>query len=429
MNTTQTKAPDTAPLSQLSETLIGSEIVKLGGEIRERISKGEKIFNFTIGDFDSSIFPIPQELEDLICEAYRERKTTYPPANGIQSLREAVSQFIRKYEGLDYTPDEVLIAAGGRPLIYTAYRAIVDDGDKVIYPVPSWNNNHYVHFTSGQHIVIDAPVENNFMPTAESIAPHIDKAVLIAVCSPLNPTGTVFRKEELEKICDLVLEENARRRPNEKKLYLLYDQMYWTLTYGDTQHYTPVGLRPEMKEYTIFIDGISKAFAATGVRVGWALGPQKVLNKMRSINSHVGAWSPMAEQNATAAYLKKYDAIDAYFKIFKHELRERLQSIYEGFQVLKNEGFKVDACKPEAAIYLTIRLSLKGSKTQAGNVLSTQKDVTAYILSEAKLAVVPFIAFGASKDSDWYRLSVGTCKKEQIPEMLEKLRGALEKLS
>lgn len=428
MNTTQSKAPDTASLSHLSETLIGSEIVKLGGEIKERISKGEKIFNFTIGDFDSSIFPIPKELEDLICESFRERKTTYPPANGIQSLRESVSQFIKKYEGLDYTPDEVLIAAGGRPLIYTTYRAIVDDGDKVIYPVPSWNNNHYVHFTGGQHIVVDATAENNFMPTAEDIAPHINKAVLIAVCSPLNPTGTVFKKEELEKICDLVLEENARRAPHEKKLYLLYDQMYWTLTYGDTQHFTPVGLRPEMKEFTIFIDGISKAFAATGVRVGWALGPQKVLNKMRAINSHVGAWSPMAEQNATAAYLKKHDAIDAYFNTFKKELHKRLQSIYEGFQVLKNEGFHVDSCKPEAAIYLTIRLSLKGSKTQDGHTLFSQKDVTAYILSEAKLAVVPFYAFGASKDSDWYRLSVGTCKKEQIPEMLEKLRGALKKL-
>lgn len=428
MNTLQTKAPDTAPLSHLSETLIGSEIVKLGGEIKEKISKGEKIYNFTIGDFDSSIFPIPQELEDLICEAYRERKTTYPPANGIQSLREAVSQFIKKYEGLDYTPDEVLIAAGGRPLIYTTYRAIVDEGDKVIYPVPSWNNNHYVHFNGGQHIVVDATPENNFMPTAEDIAPHIEKAVLIAVCSPLNPTGTVFKKEELEKICDLILEENARRAPDEKKLYLLYDQMYWTLTYGDTQHYNPVGLRPEMKEYTIYIDGISKAFAATGVRVGWALGPQKVLNKMRAINSHVGAWSPMAEQNATAAYLKRYDAIDSYFDTFKRELRERLQNIYEGFQALKKEGFHVDACKPEAAIYLTIRLSLKGSGTPSGQTLSTQQDVTAYILNEAKLAVVPFYAFGASKDSDWYRLSVGTCKKEQIPEMLEKLRAALQKL-
>ena len=429
MNTLNTPQKDTAPLSHLSETLIGSEIVKLGGEIKDKISKGEKIYNFTIGDFDSSVFPIPQELEDLICEAYRNKKTTYPPANGIAALRESVSQFIKKYEGLDYSSDEVLIAAGGRPLIYAAYRAIVDEGDKVIYPVPSWNNNHYVHFTGGEHVLIEAVAENNFMPMAEDIAPHIDKAVLIAVCSPLNPTGTVFKKEELEKICDLVLEENARRAPDEKKLYLLYDQMYWTLTYGDTQHYTPVGLRPEMKEYTIFIDGISKAFAATGVRVGWALGPQKVLNKMRAINSHVGAWSPMAEQNATAAYLRKTDAIDTYFDTFKRELNERLQKIYEGFQQLHREGFRVEACKPEAAIYLTIRLNLKGLKTRDGATLSTQKDVTAYVLNEAKLAVVPFYAFGASKDSDWYRLSVGTCRKEEIDEMIEKLRGALQQLN
>lgn len=428
MNTINTAQNDSAPLSHLAETLIGSEIVKLGGEIKEKINQGEKIYNFTIGDFDSSIFPIPQELEDLICTAYRNKKTTYPPANGIASLRESVSQFIKQYEGLDYTPDEVLIAAGGRPLIYATYRAIVDEGDKVIYPVPSWNNNHYVHFTGGEHVIIEASAENNFMPLAGDIAPHIDKAVLIAVCSPLNPTGTVFKKEELEKICDLVLEENARRSPDEKKLYLLYDQMYWTLTYGETRHYTPVGLRPAMKEYTIFIDGISKAFAATGVRVGWTLGPQKILNKMRAINSHVGAWSPMAEQNATAAYLRKTDAIDAYFTTFKRELQERLQKIYEGFQQLHKEGFQVDACKPEAAIYLTIKLGLKGLNTENGEVLSTQKDVTAYVLSEAKLAVVPFYAFGASKDSDWYRLSVGTCRKEEIPAMFEQLRNALQKL-
>ncbi len=419
---------DTAPLSRLSETLIGSEIVKLGGEIKEKIRQGAKIYNFTIGDFDSSVFPIPQRLEDLIVEAHRNKFTTYPPADGIAALREAVAGFIKEFEGLDYKADEVLIAAGGRPLIYTAYRAIVDKGDKVIYPVPSWNNNHYVHFTEGTHILIEAGVENNFMPTAQQIAPHVKDAVLIAVCSPLNPTGTVFKKEELEKICDLVLEENKRRTPEQKKLYLLYDQMYWTLTYGNTQHYTPVGLRPEMKEYTVFIDGISKAFAATGVRVGWSLGPKKVLNKMKAINSHVGAWSPMAEQTATAKYLTEFDSIKQYFSHFKSELFERLQKIYDGFCSLKNEGYAVDACAPEAAIYLTIKLALKGKKTEDGKELATQSEVTQYILDQAGLAVVPFYAFGASKDSDWYRLSVGTCKKEQISEMLAKLKDALQKL-
>ncbi|MEO6219092.1 MAG: aminotransferase class I/II-fold pyridoxal phosphate-dependent enzyme, partial [Ginsengibacter sp.] len=268
----------------------------------------------------------------------------------------------------------------------------------------------------------------NFMPSARDIKPYIKDAVLIALCSPLNPTGTIFEKQELEAICDLVLEENMRRTDEEKKLYVMYDQMYWILTYGDSKHYNPVSLRPAMKDYTIFIDGISKAFAATGVRVGWALGPQHVLSKMRAINSHVGAWSPMAEQHATSKYLLQTGAVDEYLSHFKKELGERLQLIYQGFQHLKSEGFPVDACAPQAAIYLTIQLNLAGKTNADGELLETQADVTAYILNEAKLAVVPFYAFGASKSSCWYRLSVGTCKKEKIAEMLKLLHKALSEL-
>ena len=416
-------------LSQLAETLIGSEIVKLGADIKEKISQGNKIFNFTIGDFDSAIFPIPAELKNGIIRAFNEGYTNYPPAEGIAELREAVAQFLLQREGLDYKTNEILIAAGGRPLIYAAYRAIVDKGEKVIYPVPSWNNNHYVHFTEGQHVVIETKKENNFMPTAAEIKPHIKAASLLALCSPLNPTGTTFIKEELEAICDLVIAENESRGANEKKLYLLYDQIYWTLTYGSTQHYNPVSLRPAMKAYTLFIDGISKAFAATGVRVGWSIGPANLIAKMKAINSHVGAWSPMAEQHATANYLQQSAAIDTYFIHFKKEIAERLIRIYEGFQQLKAAGFSVDAVAPQAAIYLTIQINLVGKTTAAGKKLTQQNEVTAYLLDEAKLAVVPFSSFGASAESSWYRLSVGTCKKEEINEMLGDLKSALEKLS
>jgi aspartate aminotransferase len=416
-------------LSNLAETLIGSEIVKLGNEIKEKIKQGNKIYNFTIGDFDSSIFPIPEELQAEIIAAFTAHHTTYPPADGIAELRQEVARFLLEREGLDYTTNEILVAAGGRPLIYAAYRAIVDKGEKVIYPVPSWNNNHYVHFTEGKHVMIEARRENNFMPTADEIAPHIKGASLIALCSPLNPTGTTFKKEELEAICDLVIAENASRNANDKKLYLLYDQIYWTLTFGDTQHYNPVSLRPEMKEFTIFIDGISKSFAATGVRVGWSMGPAHLIAKMKAINSHVGAWSPMAEQNATANYLKQGKAIDRYFAHFKSEISERLNRIYEGFIRLKEEGYAVDAVVPQAAIYLTVQINLVGKQTAGGKKLEQQTDVTAYLLDEAKLAVVPFSSFGASADSSWYRLSVGTCKKEEIDEMLKKLKDALGHLS
>lgn len=416
-------------LSALAETLIGSEIVKLGADIKEIIKQGKKIYNYTIGDFDSAIFPIPPELESEIITAYKNQHTTYPLAEGIIELREAVAEFISSREGISLKTDEILIAAGGRPLLYTAYRAIVDKGEKVIYPVPSWNNNHYVHFTEGEHVVIETKVENNFMPTADEIRPHLKGASLLALCSPLNPTGTTFTKVALAEICDLVIAENEQRSATEKKLYLLYDQIYWTLTYGKVTHYNPVTLRPAMKEFTIFIDGISKAFASTGVRVGWAMGPAYLISRMKAINSHIGAWAPMAEQHAVAKYLTQVQAIDNYFIAFKKALQQRLDSIYEGFMQLKQAGFAVDAVAPQAAIYLTVQLNLAGKTIKSNQQkLGDQKAVTAYLLSEALLAMVPFTAFGASANSSWYRLSVGTCKQNEIDEMLAKLKAALQNL-
>jgi aspartate aminotransferase len=413
-------------LSHLAETLVGSEIVKLGNEINERIRQGERIFNFTVGDFNPSIFPIPQELEEEIIDAYKHHYTNYPPADGVLELRTAVSEFYKEWQGLNYGTNEILIAAGGRPLIYTIFKTVVDRGDKVIYAVPSWNNNHYVHMNDGEHCMIQGRLENNFMPTAEDIAPHIDGASLICLCTPQNPTGTTLSKDELEKICNLVIEENKKREG--KKLYVMFDQMYWTLTYGSTEHFNPISLRPEMREYTIFVDGISKVFAATGVRVGWSFGPAPIIAKMKSILSHVGAWAPMAEQKATAKFLTQKSNVERYLKNFKAEIEERLTRIYEGIIALKEEGYSVDAVAPQAAIYLTIKIDLVGRALPNGNTLQNQSDVSAYILSEAKLAIVPFYAFGAERTSTWYRLSVGTCKKEEINEMLGKLRDALSNL-
>ena len=415
-------------LSHLSETLIGSEIVKLGGEIREKIRQGECIYNFTVGDFDPSIFPIPQGLEDEIVTAYRNHFTNYPVAEGNLDLREALAKYIKETEQLDYSLNEILVSSGGRPLIYAVFRAVCDKGDKVIYPVPSWNNNHYTHFIDGEHIEIEARAENNFMPTADDIRPHIKGATLIALCSPQNPTGTTFKKEELEAICDLVLEENKRRSDSEKKVFIMYDQMYWQLTYGNIKHYDPVSLRPAMRDYTIYIDAISKVFAATGVRVGWSMGPAAVIAKMKSILGHVGAWAPMAEQKAIAKFLYNKAEIEKYLVHFKNELAERLRGIYNGFVKLKAEGLPVDAITPEAAIYLTIKVDATGKKTADGNMLETQADVTAYVLNEAKIAVVPFYAFGSSRSNPWYRLSVGTCKKEEIDKMINQLGAALRKL-
>ncbi len=414
-------------LSTLAETMVGSEIVRLGNEINERINKGEEIFNFTIGDFDPAVFPIPKELESEIIESYKHHYTNYPPAKGLEELRLAVLQFLKEWQGMVYNTEEIIIASGGRPLIYALFKTVVDKDDKVIYAVPSWNNNHYTHMNWANHCVIEATAETDFMPTAKDIEKNIEGAALICLCSPQNPTGTTLGMQQLEEICDLVIAENKRRGPDEKKLYVMFDQMYWTLTYGQTRHYNPVFLRKEMCDYTIFIDGISKAFAATGVRVGWAIGPERVVQKMRALLTHIGAWAPMAEQKATAKYLQDSEAVRSFILKFKTALELRLLMIHAGLIKLKEKEYKVDAISPQAAIYLTVKFDLRG-KSFNGKKLENQSDVTEFLLSEAGLAIVPFYAFGASKQSPWYRLSVGTCHIEQIEKFLNKLETALEKL-
>ena len=415
-------------VSEMAETLVGSEIIKLAGEINEKIKNGEKIYNLTIGDFDPKIFPIPAELEEEIIKAYRDKQTNYPPANGMLELRKEVSDFLYRRGGLQYSHDSILIAAGARPLIYAIFQTIVQPGEKVIFPVPSWNNNHYTHLSHAQKIEIKTRPEDKFMPTANDIRPFLKEASLISLCSPLNPTGTAFTKQGLTEICELVLEENARRGDDEKPLYVLYDQIYWVLTFGETVHHSPVSLFPEMRDYTLFIDGISKSFSATGVRVGWSFGPERVIDNMKSILSHLGAWAPKAEQLAAAKYLAMNDNVDAYLNDFKSKVQSRLEAFYNGFMSLKNDGFMVDAIAPQAAIYLTIKLDLLGSTTESGKILVTSRDITKYILEEAKTAIVPFYAFGDDENSVWYRLSVGTCKLEEVPDIMNNLRKALEKL-
>ncbi len=415
-------------VSVLAQTLKGSEIIKIGGEINELKRKGEKIANLTIGDFDPAIYPVPGGLKHAIIDAYHANQTNYPPADGVTVLRENISDFLRERYQLDYAANQVLVAGGSRPLIYATYLALVDPGDKVIYPTPSWNNNHYCHLSGANGVAVETSAENNFMPAADDIRPHLKGASMLALCSPLNPTGTMFAKKDLEEICDLVIAENKSRDESEKPLYLLYDQIYSLLTFADKKHYDPVTLRPGLKQYVIYIDGISKCFAATGVRVGWAFGPENIIGKMKSILGHVGAWAPKAEQIATAKFLTQTAGLNTYLKAFKTKLQHSLDTLYQGIIQLKSEGFAVDSIDPMGAIYLTVKVDYTGKTTPNGDLLKTSADVNFYLIKEAKMAMVPFSAFGTDVSVTWFRASVGGCSFADIEGMIPRLKAALEKL-
>ncbi|HEY4322531.1 MAG TPA: aminotransferase class I/II-fold pyridoxal phosphate-dependent enzyme [Mucilaginibacter sp.] len=415
-------------VSLLAQNLHGSEIIKIAGEINELKRQGQNIANLTIGDFDSNIYPIPDALKQGIVEAYGHNQTNYPPADGMLDLRESVSAFLKSRYDLDYGANQVLISGGSRPLIYSTFLAVVDPGDKVVFPAPSWNNNHYSDLTKAEAIIVQTRSEHNFMPTADEIRPHLKGAALLALCSPLNPTGTMFSKKDLEEICDLVIAENKTRKAGEKPLYLLYDQIYSQLTFGTHQHYNPVSLRPELKDVCIFIDGASKCFASTGVRVGWGFGPAHVINHMKAIVGHMGAWSPKAEQVAMAKFLKQDNAVNGYLGDLKGKIQNSLNTLYKGFQQLKAEGFSVDAIEPMGAIYLTIKVNYAGKTTPDGTVLKTATDINFYLIKEAKVAFVPFSAFGTGEDINWFRASVGACTLQDIEQMIPRIKEALSKL-
>ena len=410
-------------LSTLAQGLIGSEVLKIASEVRALTASGRSVANLTVGDFAPSEFRIPRLLESLIAENLAAGQTNYPPSDGTLELRKSVVDLMRDEFGLTYPLESTLIAGGSRPVIYAAYSAVVDHGDKVIYPTPSWNNNHYTYLAGGVPVELVVGADTNFMPTAEMIRPHVRDARLIAVCTPLNPTGTVMAKSEVEAIATLVVEENERRADaGERPLFLLWDQVYWMLTFGENRHWTPPQLVPESAAYTIFVDGISKAFAATGLRVGWTVAPPAVTARMRDLIGHVGAWAPKAEQLAVATFLRQKDEIKAFQEQMIRELRLRLDALYDGIMAMRNDGLPVHAIAPQGAIYLSAQFDL-------ADRLGTNEAIRKFLLEEAGFAVVPFQAFGLKREDGWFRLSAGAVSLRDIADGLARVRAALVGLS
>ncbi len=413
-----------AGLSALARGVIGSEILRISGEIREMQAKGLPVCNLTVGDFDPKHFPIPKELLDGTRKALESGQTNYPPAEGILPLREAVVRLYERDLGLSYPVDAVVIASGARPLLYGTYRTLVDPLDTAIYPVPSWNNNHYAYLSGARGIPVVVSAASNFFPTPDQLREHLSAARLFILNSPLNPTGTVISREALTAITEMVVEENRRREATGRKpLYFLYDQVYWTLTFGKATHHTPVALVPESAPYVIFLDAISKAFCATGLRVGWGVMPPAVRRRMSDILGHVGAWAPKAEQVGVAALLNEPEAIAAYRDSVRDKLVQRLEALYRGMMDLKRDGFPVDAIEPQGAIYLSARFDLFGS-TLNGLAVRTNEDVRRLLLG-AGIGVVPFQAFGLVGDTGWFRLSAGAVSMDDIAAAFPRLRALL----
>ena len=219
----------------------------------------------------------------------------------------------------------------------------------------------------------------------------------------------------------MIVEENRRRAraggDAEKALWLCYDQVYWQLVFGH-KHVTPPEVCADVAPYTIILDAASKSFAATGLRVGWAVMPPAARQRMADILGHVGAWAPRPEQVAMAALLDDERAVTAYLAEQRARVRERLDRLAAGFAAMRAAGVAVEVIAPQGAIYLSVRFPIPGQTNEA-----TRK----MLLEKAGFAVVPFQAFGLREDSGWFRISVGAVSLAEIDAALPRVRAALER--
>lgn len=416
-------------IATMAQNLIASEILKIAGEIRALQQGGAQISNLTVGDFSPKEFPIPEALARGVGEALAAGHTNYPPSSGVDECRQAVRQLFEERLGLTYPLASVLIASGARPMIAGTYMALVNPGDAVVYSVPSWNNNHYCTLTGARKIEVPTSAATGFFPRVEDLAPHLGEARLVCINTPQNPTGTIMPRDELRALAQAIVDENLRRQASGRPaLYMMFDQVYWMLTAEGRRHDDPVSLVPACAPYVIFVDGISKGFAATGLRVGWAVGPTDVIERMAAILTHLGAWAPRAEQVATAKLLDDREGVDTFLRHMNAEVFARLELLSSGVKRLAAAGHPVDAVAPEGAIYLSIRVDVRGRVAPGGKRLETDEDIRQWLLHHAGLAVVPFQAFGLREDSAWFRASIGAVSRADVTAGVERLEQALRAL-
>ena len=407
-------------LSEMANGMERSRILSIAASVRELIAQGKEVAPFTVGDFSPQQFDVPNQLIQGIIEAVNEGETNYPPAAGLPELRNSLAKWMLHKYGLDYGSEGIIVGSGARPVLYSSFRLFLEPGDGLAHGVPAWNNHYYVHLNDAVDIPIEGTRESRFLPTAEAIFERIDEIRVLILNSPLNPTGTCFNRDELGAICDVILAENLKRQQSGKKpVMLVYDQVYSTMTAPGIEHIHPVQVRPEIFDYTITLDAISKSLTGTGLRLGWMALPPALAPPVIALIGHMGAWPARPIQKAAAKLYSKPELLDSYFDELDGKIEERMVMLQNGLDELYDYG--VEYVKPEGGIYLTTRFNLFSVLG-----VSTNEEIRRWLLEEAGVAIVPFQAFGLEQDSGWFRISIGAVGLGDIKSAMARLQSALK---
>lgn len=409
----------------------GSRILAAASEARALKATGVEVCDLTVGDYAPEQFRAPESFLTALATEVQAGRNQYPPSDGLPELQQAVMDFYERELNVRFPPKSVVICGGARPPIYGVFRALLQPGEKVVYPVPSWNNDYYTKLCGAECVPLQTSAATNFMPTPDQVAAAIsDPAVhLFCLNSPLNPCGTVIAKEALQAICEAVVSENMKRGPDRRPVYMLFDQVYWPLAFGESEFHHPLELVPEIAPWVIYIDAISKWMVGTGLRLGWAVVPPHLYAPVRDLMGHIGGWAPRAVQAATAQFLADPPAFHQFRSELQDKLQLRLGMVYMFLKGMQSAGLPVEVVSPQGAIYTSVRFDVIGLSPPNGMSLKNNTDIRQYLLNEARVAMVAFQAFGLWEDTGWFRISVGAVSTEALEAGLIRLREAVVKLA
>ncbi len=372
-------------------------------------SEGEDVVGFGAGEPD---FETPDNIKEAGIRAIHEGKTRYTPAAGMKELREACAYRLKQDFDLDYDYKQIVIASGAKHVLYTALTALINPGDEVIIPAPYWVSYYeMVRMVSGHPVIIRTKEAKNFKITAEQLEDAItDKTKVFMLNNPSNPTGMLYSREELQALADVCVKHD---------IYIISDEIYYCLVYDNKEFTSMASLGPEVKQHTIVVNGVSKAYAMTGWRIGYAAANPEIAGVMANLLSHsASAPSTISQVAATEALKGPQDTVEAMRKVFE----ERRNYIVERM----NQIDGVSCIKPDGAFYIMMNIKKLFGRKIGGHLINNADDFAYAFLDKARVAVVPCTAFGTSSFVRWtYATSMENIKKG-LDRLEEFLKGAQE---
>jgi len=395
-----------ARLSNRLNRLAASATLVMSQRSSEMKAQGIDVINLSVGEPD---FNTPDHIKEAAHQAIRDNYSRYSPVPGYANLREAIAAKLQRENGLHYTPAEIVVSNGAKQGVCNAVLALVDEGEEVIIPAPYWvSYPQMVKLAGGRPVIIEAGFEQNFKITPEQLEAAITPATrMLILCSPSNPTGSVYSKKELRALAQVVLAH--------EDLYVLADEIYEHINYKG--HHESIAQFDGMKERCIVVNGVSKAYAMTGWRIGYIAAPEwiaKGCNKLQG--QYTSGPCSVSQQAAVAAYEADQACVEEMRKAF-----ERRRDLI--VQLAKEiPGLEVNV--PEGAFYLFPKCSSFYGKQYGGKTINNSTDLALYLLEEAHVATVGGDAFG---DPDCFRMSYAT-SDDNIREALSRIKTALAKL-